>query len=137
VLEFARNVLSISAAGHKESDPSTSEPVITNLACALIEADEALQTVPGTRLRQIYGADQITETYHCSYGLNGAYIPRIEKAGLRVGVRGPSGEPRAVELTDHAFFFGTLYQPERSALRSEAHPLISAFVAAASPAHKS
>ena len=35
VLEFARNVLHISAAGHKESDPATSEPVITNLACSL------------------------------------------------------------------------------------------------------
>ncbi len=137
VLDFARNILHISAAGHKESDPSTSEPVITNLACALLEADEKLQTVPSTRLRQIYGADQVTETYHCSYGLNDAYIARIEKAGLRVGVRGPSGEPRAVELTDHVFFFGTLYQPERSALRGEAHPLISAFVAAASAAHKS
>jgi CTP synthase (UTP-ammonia lyase) len=132
VLEFARNVLNISAAGHKESDPDTSEPVIMNLACALIEADEELQTVPRTRLHEIYGADRITETYHCSYGLNESYLPRMEQAGLRVGVRGPDGESRAVELTGHPFFFGTLYQPERLALHGKRHPLISAFVAAAS-----
>ena len=141
VLEFARNVLNISDAGHKESDPTTSEPVITNLACALIEADEVLQTIPGTRLRDIYGADQIVETYHCSYGLNPDYISRLEQAGLRVGVRGPTGEPRAVELHNHPFFFGTLYQPERSALDGRAHSLVGAFVAAASshstPVHKS
>jgi len=132
VLEFARNVLNLSAAGHKESDPDTSEPVITNLVCALIEADEMLQTVSGTRLRSIYGTAQITETYHCSYGLNPDYISRLENSGLRVAVKGPNGEPRAVELTNHPFFFGTLYQPERSALKGERHPLIAAFVAAVS-----
>src|SRR5262250_1182835 len=58
VLEFARNVLNISAAGHTESDPGTSEPVITNLSCALIEADEVLRTIPDTRLHEIYGADR-------------------------------------------------------------------------------
>ncbi len=132
VLEFARSVLNISAAGHKESDPGTSEPVITNLSCALIEADEVLQTIPGTRLHEIYGSDSINETYRCSYGLNESYLPRIEQAGLRVGVRGPNGESRAVELAGHPFFLGTLYQPERSALKGDKHPLISAFVAAAS-----
>ena len=137
VLEFARNVLNISAAGHKESDPGTSEPVITNLACALIEADEELRTIPGTRLHQIYGAERITEKYHCSYGLNEAYLPRMEQAGLHVGVTGPNGESRAVELRGHLFFFGTLYQPERSALQEKRHPLISAFIAAASSRSKS
>jgi CTP synthase (UTP-ammonia lyase) len=132
VIEFARNVVKISAAGHRESDPETPEPVITNLACALIEADELLQAVPGTRLHAIYGTNEITETYRCSYGLNETYIARMEQAGLRVGVRGPAGEPRGVELTRHPFFFGTLYQPERSALAGERHPLISAFVAAVS-----
>ena len=130
VLEFARNVLNISAAGHKETDPDTSEPVITNLVCALVEADEVLETVPGTRLRRIYGSAQITETYRCSYGLNADYTARLEKAGLRIAVTGPNGEPRAVELVHHPFFYGTLYQPERSALRGKTHPLISAFIAA-------
>jgi CTP synthase (UTP-ammonia lyase) len=53
VLEFARNVLHIANAGHKESDPTTAEPVITNLACSLIEANETLQVVNGTRLHAI------------------------------------------------------------------------------------
>jgi len=41
------------------------------------------------------------------------------------------GDPRAVELRDHPFFIGTAFQPERSALRGENHPLITAFVRAA------
>jgi CTP synthase (UTP-ammonia lyase) len=131
VLEFARNVLNISAAGHQESDPATSEPVITNLACSLIEASETLRPVKGSRFHEIYGADEIRETYHCSYGLNPDYIPRLVQGGLRVGVLGPNGEARAVELPTRRFFLATLFQPERSSLTGKRHPLITAFVAAA------
>ncbi len=132
ILEFARNVLQSEHAGHSESDPSTSEPVITNLACSLIEADEVLHPVPGSRLHKIYGADEIRETYRCSYGLNPDYLPRLLAGGLQVGVTGPKGEARAFEWPNHPFFFATLYQPERSALSGKSHPLINAFVAAAS-----
>jgi CTP synthase (UTP-ammonia lyase) len=38
---------------------------------------------------------------------------------------------RAVELRGHPFFFGTLFQPERTALRGVLHPLVHAFLAAA------
>jgi CTP synthase (UTP-ammonia lyase) len=131
VLEFARNVLDISAAGHAESDPTTSEPVITSLACALIEASEILRPVPGTRFHEVYGADEVRETYHCSYGLNPAYLSRLEKGGLRVGVLGPNGEPRAIELPAHPFFLATLFQPERSAVSGRSHPVIREFVVAA------
>jgi CTP synthase (UTP-ammonia lyase) len=132
VLEFARNVLKIAGAGHTECDPSTSEPVINNLACSLIEADEVLRPVPGTRLHEIYGTDEIRETYHCNYGLNPAYLPRLRDGGLPVGVTGPDGEARGLELPAHPFFFATLFQPERSAFSGDSHPLIKAFVAAAS-----
>jgi len=131
VLEFARNVLHIAGAGHQESDPSTTEPVITNLACALVEASETLRVLAGTRLHEIYGTDEISETYRCSYGVNPDYVPPLVAGGLRVGVMAPNGEARAFELPSHPFFFLTLYQPERSSLAGKKHPLIEAFVAAA------
>ena len=42
------------------------------------------------------------------------------------------GSPRAVELAGHPFYFGTAYQPERSSLAGQPHPLIVAFVGALS-----
>ena len=57
----------------QESEPTTSEPVITNMACSLIEASETLQPVKGTRVHEITPADEMRETYHCSYGLNQGY----------------------------------------------------------------
>ena len=41
--------------------------------------------------------------------------------------------PKALELANHPFFFATLFQPERSALRNESHPLLTALVAAPVP----
>jgi len=35
-----------------------------------------------------------------------------------------------MELADHPFFVGTLFQPERSALRDQPSPLIEAFIRA-------
>lgn len=131
VLEFARNVLNISAAGHAENDPTTTEPVITNLSCSLVEASETLYPVPGSRFREIYGDDEIRESYRCNYGPNPDYLARLTSRGLRVGIVSKDGDARAFELADHPFFFATLFQPERSALRGEPHPLIRAFVAAA------
>ena len=130
VLEFARNVAGITNAGHKEVDPNAADPVITQLACSLIEAEEELQLVPGSRLREIYGAPSTRETYRCSYGINPEYLARLIAGGLRVGITGPAGEARALELPAHRFFFMTLFQPERSAFAGKRHPLIAAFVAA-------
>ena len=133
-LRCSRSVISrrrFPACAHFRAYPSTSEPVITNLACSLIEASEALRPVKGTRFHDIYDADEIRETYHCSYGLNPDYIPRLEQGGLRVGVLGPNEEVRAIELPAHQFFLATLFQPERSALNGKKHPVIAAFVDAA------
>ncbi|HTA78280.1 MAG TPA: hypothetical protein VK720_01980, partial [Terracidiphilus sp.] len=65
-------------------------------------------------------------------GLNPDYIPRLVQGGLCVGVLGPNGEARAVDLPTRRFFLATLFQPERSSLSGKRHPLITAFVAAAS-----
>jgi CTP synthase (UTP-ammonia lyase) len=132
IVEFARNVLHMSEAGHAESDPATAEPVITQLACSLVEVEEILQLAPASRLRQIYGVDEIRETYHCRFGPNPAYLECLLKGGLQVGATGAAGEVRAIELPGHRFFFGTLFQPERSALQGRSHPLITALIEAAS-----
>ncbi len=70
------------------------------------------------------------EGYHCNYGVNLAYRARLEDAGLRFTGFDAAGDIRAFELPRHRFFLGTLFQPERSALRGVSHPLVEAFVTA-------
>jgi len=134
VIEYARNVMGISAADHEETHPGSENNVISLLTCALVEKSETIELKDGSRIREIYGVPEIFEQYHCNYGLNPKYRARLEAAGMRMTAEGVGGEARAMELDHHPFFMGTLFQPERAGLAGRAHPLICAFVKAAAEA---
>ena len=137
LIEYARNVLSITEADHTESNPETKTPLISKLACALVNQSEVIRLWPNTRLAEIYGSLKIEESYQCSYGFNGAFLRHFQSGAMEfttpfhfVAFSDELGV-RAFELTEHPFYIGTLFQPERSAATNTAHPLIAAFVAAA------
>lgn len=133
VLEYARNVLGWADALHaEEADPATGRAVIAPLACALVEAIGGLRLVPGTRLAAAYGVGEISEGYRCRFGLNPEFREALTAGPLRAAAFDPEGEVRAVELNGHPFFVGTLFQPERAALRNQPAPLVRAFLQAAS-----
>jgi CTP synthase (UTP-ammonia lyase) len=130
LIEYARNVLSLTEADHAESNPSTSLPLIAPLLCALVEASDTVLLKPGSRIAAIYGVEAIVEQYHCSFGLNSQYLSLFEQSGLHITGVANNGEARAFELNEHPFFIGTLFQPERSAFAGVVHPLIKAFLQA-------
>jgi CTP synthase (UTP-ammonia lyase) len=133
ILEYARNVLGHVGAEHAETAPDAAMPLIARLTCSLVEKQGTVRFTDASRLWAIYGADEAEEGYHCNYGLNPAFERLLcDRTGLMVAARESGGEVRAVELVGHPFFIATLFQPERSSLRGEDHPLITAFVAAAS-----
>lgn len=133
LIEFARDVCGVPDADHAETATSTDRPslVITPLHCSLVGQTGRITFVSDSQLYAIFDGRPALEGYHCSYGLNPAWRNRLEAAGLRFTGFDPNAEVRAVELPGHPFFVGTLFQPERSALRNEPHPLITAFVRAA------
>jgi CTP synthase (UTP-ammonia lyase) len=130
VLEYARNVLHLHRADHVETAPETSLPLISPLACSLVERTGPVRIVEGTRLREVYGSERGEEGYHCSYGLNPAHANLFENGPLQIAARDNAGEVRAVELTGHCFFVATLFQPERRALSGSLHPIVAAFLRA-------
>ena len=132
LIEFARNVLNIPDADHAESNSTAATPIISKLSCALINQSEPLFLQKNSRLREIYGADQIVESYQCSYGVNPNFQERFAKSGLNFSAYGAGHAVRAFELEEHPFFFATLFQPERSANFNKPHPLIRAFLQSAS-----
>jgi CTP synthase (UTP-ammonia lyase) len=129
LLEFVRHVLGRDRAAHAELDPEAEFPLIAPLACPLVEKSERISPTGRGRFLHWYGGGR-TEGFCCSFGLNPAYVSLIENSGLEVAARGEHDEVRAVELVDHPFFIGTLFQPERAALRGELHPLVRAFLQA-------
>jgi CTP synthase (UTP-ammonia lyase) len=130
LIEYARNVLGLKAAEHEETAPDAESLLITRLACSLVEQSEELTLAPVGRVRRAYGVERITEGYHCSFGLNPEFEPRLLANGFRAAARDAEGQLRAVELIAHPFYVATLFQHERRALRGENPPLVNAFVAA-------
>lgn len=129
VVEFARNVVGLEDADHAETNASGETLVISGLACSLRAGRVRLED--GSILRAAYGTREIAEEYQCSYGLNPEFRGVLEKHGMRFTAFDPDGGVRAMELPEHPFFVGTLFQPERAALRNVTPPLVTAFVRAA------
>jgi len=80
----------------------------------------------------IYQCAEIEEQFNCNYELDPAYQGVMEDKGMSVTGTGENGEARIVELSDHRFFMATAFQPYFSSEKGRLHPLISAFVGAAS-----
>lgn len=132
LIEFARNVVGLAPADHAETNPTGTTLVVAPLACSLVEKTGDVHFIAGSRLREIYGRETAREGYHCNYGVNPAHRAAFEHAGLCFTAFDNSGEVRATELPPavHPFFVGTLFQPERAALRGETPPLVRAFASA-------
>jgi CTP synthase (UTP-ammonia lyase) len=130
LLEYARNVLGWHDAEHGETAPDAPRQVIAPLACALVEVSDLIRLQANTRVASAYAADEITEGYRCSYGLNPAFRAALVSGPLRATAYDGAGEVRAVELEGHPFFVATLFQPERRALQGAPVPLVVAFLRA-------
>jgi CTP synthase (UTP-ammonia lyase) len=131
ILEYAAAVWGLTTAAHAETEADAVDPVIAPLACALVEQSGRVFFTAGSRTAVAYGADQAVEGYHCSYGIGPRHRARFATGALRVTGRDRDGEIRVVELEDHPFYVGTLFQPERAALTGQAPPLVRAFLRAA------
>jgi CTP synthase (UTP-ammonia lyase) len=132
LIEFARNVAGLADADHAETNPSGSLLVVTQMSCSLDSQAAPLHFTPGSLIHRAYGSATAKEGYRCSFGPNPAYRETLERAGLRFTAFDDDGAIRAAELPQatHPFFVGTLFQPERAALRGETPPLVRAFVEA-------
>jgi CTP synthase (UTP-ammonia lyase) len=128
LIEYARNVLGMPHTEHQETNPAASRPLISALTCSLVEKTAEIILETGSLLHRSYGTARISEEYRCSYGPNPDYENTLFARKLRVTARDPAGEIRGAELQDHTFFVGTLFQPERRALKGELPPLVRQFV---------
>jgi CTP synthase len=130
IVEYARNVMGWSDAGHAETDRE-GRLVIGPLSCSLVEKSDTIDLAPGSLIAKAYGKSEIEEGYHCRYGISAQFTVELEHQTLKATGWDRQGEIRAVELTDHPFFVGTLFQHERNALKDKSSPLVEALLHAA------
>jgi CTP synthase (UTP-ammonia lyase) len=88
-----------------------------------------VRVVPGTKLAAIVGDGEHDEGFFCNYEVNPDFVPRFAGAGLRINALGGRGELRGIELTNHPFFMGTLFQPQLTSKRTgKPHPVITSYL---------
>jgi CTP synthase (UTP-ammonia lyase) len=129
IIEFARNVCSIHNADHEETNPDATEPVISKLACSLVQQEEQLTiTTRNSMLFRILKKDTFAGKYFCSYRINEKYISVLTSRGLKTTANSQDGQVRSFEIDNHPFFLGTLFQPALTSTKDQPDALIVEFV---------
>ena len=141
VIEYARHVAGLTNATSSEFDQASSQAVID-----IMESQRAVQKkggsmrlgaypcclVEGTRARQIYGRDEISERHRHRFEVNNAFRDQLVQAGLVVSGTSPNGElVEIIEIKDHPWFVGVQFHPEFRSTPRRPHPLFSSFIQAA------
>ena len=149
VIEAARNLSGIKGAGSTEFGPCE-EPVVglltewmrgdvreergkdTDLGGSMRLGAYDCDLLEGSRVREIYGAMQISERHRHRYEVNNTYQARLEAAGLRFsGISPDKNLPEIVEIPAHPWFVGVQFHPELKSKPFDPHPLFISFIAAA------
>lgn len=146
IVEFARDVIGYKDANSIELDPETAHPVI-----ALMPEQNGVEDLGGTlrlgaypcvlkegsKARELYGTEEISERHRHRYEVNNDYRQELEENGMVLS--GLSPDKRIVEMLEipgHPFFVGTQGHPELKSRPNRAHPLFRGLIQAAVAYHQ-
>ena len=139
VIEFARNVVKLEAAGSVEfgqcAQPVISfrpgQPEITGLGGSMRLGAYPCAIQEGTLSMQAYQKTLTHERHRHRYELNNDYLTSLTQAGMRVAGVSPDGQlVEIIELENHPWFVGTLFHPEFKSRPTNPHPLFVGFIKA-------
>jgi CTP synthase len=140
VIEFARSVCGLEKS-HSYEFAETSDPVICMMDSQLQVTTKGgtmrLGAYPailreGSRVADIYGANEISERHRHRYEVNNQYRSLLEARGMIVSGTSRDGSlVEMIELPDHPWFVGCQFHPELKSRPTRPAPLFASFVAAA------
>ena len=150
VIEFARNVLKISA-NSTEFEKTTKHPVIALITewmdkKGLTQIRNENSDKGGTmrlgsqvcileknsKMSKMYGGRKISERHRHRYEFNSNYLRKIKSKGMNVvGFSEDKNLVEAIELKGHKWFDGCQFHPEFTSDPRTGHPLFNGFIRAA------
>ncbi len=138
VIEFGRTVLGFDDANSVEMNPTTKHNVIdimeeqkniTNMGGTMRLGGYACKLREGSKVREVYGKEEIRERHRHRYEFNSDYREQYEAAGmLCTGFNPDSGLVEIVEVPTHRWYVGTQFHPEYSSTVLHPHPLFLDFI---------
>ena len=151
LIEYARDVAGMAGANSTEFDPDTKYPVValitewkdesgkvekrsdkSDLGGTMRLGGQLCHLQPGSKVRELYGQDDIVERHRHRYEVNNNLIKQITEKGLKIA--GLSTDNKLVEIIEnpnHPWFVGVQFHPEFTSNPRKGHPLFSGFIKAA------
>lgn len=151
LIEYARDVAGMAGANSTEFDPDTKYPVValitewkdesgkvekrsdkSDLGGTMRLGGQLCHLQPGSKVRELYGQDDIVERHRHRYEVNNNLIRQITDKGLKIA--GLSTDNKLVEIIEnpnHPWFIGVQFHPEFTSNPRKGHPLFSGFIKAA------
>ncbi len=151
VVDYARNVLGLRDANSTENDRDAADPVIglitewrtasgeverrdehSDLGGTMRLGAQECRLKPGSKARELYGADIIRERHRHRFEFNNHYRERLQAAGMVLsGVSMDDSLVEMIELPAHPWFVACQFHPEFTSTPRDGHPLFIGFIAAA------
>jgi CTP synthase len=141
VVEVARKAFASDAPNSTEFDPKTPYPVISlleeqrgvrEMGGTMRLGSYPCRLVPGTKAREAYGVEEVSERHRHRYEFNKAFEEPLAEAGLIASGLSPDGALVEIcELAEHPFMMGSQFHPEFRSRPDRPHPLFRQFIAAA------
>ena len=140
-IEFARNKLGFSDANSEEFNPKSQHMVIH-----IMEDQKSVKQKGGTmrlgaypcilkagsRVRQAYGREQISERHRHRFEFNNEFRERFESQGIVFSGLSPDAKlVELMEITDHPYFVACQFHTELKSKPMSPHPLFKGLILAA------
>lgn len=143
VIEYAQNILGLKDAHTTEINKNAKHKIIDimenqkeNLVKQVMGGSMRLgsfkcKLLKGSIVHGLYNSDEVVERHRHRYEVNNAYVPELEKKGLRFSGKSVDGKlMEMIELSkkDHPFFVATQSHPEFLSRPTSSHPLFDGLV---------
>ncbi len=114
---------------HNVIDIMEEQKNITNMGGTMRLGGYACKLREGSKVREVYGKEEIRERHRHRYEFNSDYREQYEAAGmLCTGFNPDSGLVEIVEVPTHRWYVGTQFHPEYSSTVLHPHPLFLDFI---------
>ncbi|MCD9029205.1 CTP synthase [Luteimonas sp. BDR2-5] len=151
VVDVARNLAGLEGANSTENDKQSPHPVIglitewrtqsgeverrsegSDLGGTMRLGLQEQRLKPGTKARELYGKDVVSERHRHRYEFNNRYRTQLEDAGLVISAKSMDDLlVEMIELPEHPWFIACQAHPEFLSTPRGGHPLFIGFVRAA------
>lgn len=128
--EFAKNVLKMDIAYFNNIDESEKINIIINNANNFKKIGEYdIDIIGGNITKDVYAANRISERHKNYKQINQEYVNIFNENGFKIAaVDSQDHSIEIMELVDHKFYLGVLYQPQYDSRPTKPHPLFTKFV---------